>query len=156
MSERETPLPPCGIYRTTMPTLDGIKADRLVYFHNHGDPAAGVYYPTSWTQNRAQFDKKGFLIPSDEYAQSLTPLAKEGFYVVRSDFHCCEKLCRAFTPGTLVQLGYNAEGEPLLFLPGWRANRFDLPERGFAVDSENLGKLEALQVMSYRLQANDG
>ena len=47
-------LPPCGLYRTTTKIGD-CEADRLVYFHNHGDPGPGFYFPEKWVKNRAQF-----------------------------------------------------------------------------------------------------
>ena len=102
---------PCGLYRTTVPTLDGIQADRLVYYHNHGDPGPGVYYPERWVNNRAVFSEQGHTIPSLDYAMSLDPLPKEGFYKVEARFHCCEKKCREFRFGELVQLGVGVEGE---------------------------------------------
>ena len=37
-------LPACGLYRTLLPIGD-LEAGRLVYFHNHGNPGAGVYFP---------------------------------------------------------------------------------------------------------------
>ena len=51
-------LPPCGLYRTVA-AIGGVEADRLVYFHNHGDPGPGVYLPERWTRNRATFSSRG-------------------------------------------------------------------------------------------------
>lgn len=138
-------LPPCGLYRTTVASLDGIKADRLVYFHNHGKPGPGVYYPSGWQDNRALFDSRGIVIPSDEYARSLEVLPSEGFYCVQTTFHCCDKECREFLPNDLVQLGYNSKAMPILFIPGYRKGDFHLPETGFPVD---LGRVhEHLQAL---------
>ena len=44
----KTPLPPCGLYRTTGP-VGSIPEGRLIYFHNHGEPGPGLYLPASWT-----------------------------------------------------------------------------------------------------------
>ena len=137
---------PCGLYRTTVPTLDGIQADRLVYYHNHGNPGPGVYYPERWVNNRAVFSEKGLTIPSPDYALSLEPLPEEGFYKVEARFYCCEKECREFKFGELVQLGYNGGADPILFLPGYRGERFELPETGIPVRREALNYLEPLSI----------
>ena len=139
---------PCGLYRTTVPTIDGIQADRLVYYHNHGDPGPGVYYPERWVNNRAVFSEQGHTIPSPDYATSLEPLPEEGFYKVEERFHCCEKKCREFKFGELVQLGYNGGADAILFLPGYRGERFELPETGIPVNREALHYLEPLSIQS--------
>ena len=63
-----TELPPCGLYRTVKP-IGSIEAGRLVYFHNHGDPGPGLYFPESWSaQPRAvlqeRHDRAGRLRPA--------------------------------------------------------------------------------------------
>lgn len=140
-------LPPCGLYRTTR-ALEHVPAGRLVFFHNHGDPGAGVYLPSGWTLNRAQWHGQGHVIPSPEWAESLTPLAPEGFYRVRETFTCCAKRCRTFEPELLVQLGYNGEGEALLFLPEWTPSGLAIPEMGTPVDARRLAALTRLIVAS--------
>lgn len=148
----ENDLPNCGIYRTTVATLDGIKSERLVYFHNHGKPGPGVYYPSAWKDNRAVFEGRGIVIPSDEYAKSLEALPAEGFYRVTQAFHCCDKQCRHFQPDDLVQLGYNSKARPILFLPGYRGDELHLPETGFPVD---LDKVDA-NLLSLRMASYEG
>jgi len=139
-------LPPCGIYRTTQPLDDDVPAGRLVFFHNHGDPGPGVYLPTGWSANRAAWDEDGHTIPSDEWAESLTPLPDEGFYRVTEAFTCCEQRCRVYEPELLVQLGYDADGQPILFVPEWTESGLALPELGLHVDEERLSKLASLTV----------
>lgn len=139
----------CGIYRTTVPSIDGIIADRLVYYHNHGDPGAGIYYADRWVNNRAVFSKKGHTVPSPDYAQSLDSLPKEGFYRVEAKFHCCDKNCREFRFGELVQLGYDGQAKPILFLPGYRGERFELPESGIPVARDRLDYLEPLSIQNF-------
>src|SRR4051794_5787570 len=103
-------LPDCGVYRTRVP-LGEIPAGRLVYFHNHGEPGAGIYLPSGWALNRAQWHKNGTPIPDAAWSLTLEPLAAEGFYRVREPFTCCEKRCRTYEAELLVQLGYNGEGQ---------------------------------------------
>lgn len=139
-------LPPCGLYRTTQPLGDRVPVGRLVYFHNHGDPGPGVYLPTGWRQNRALFDAEGVLLPGRWWAATLDPLAAEGFYRVRETFHCCERRCRAFEVDLLVQLGYTAEAEPLVFVPELVDGVFVIPERGTHIDRARVAKLHPLKV----------
>jgi hypothetical protein len=137
--------PPCGLYRTTR-ALQNLPAGRLVMFHNHGDPGPGVYLPRAWTLNRAEWHAQGITIPDAEWSASLEPLAAEGLYTVRDTFHCCDKQCVQFPKGQLVQLGYDGEGTPILFIPEWTAKGLGFPERGTRLDPSRVQRLERLQV----------
>lgn len=138
-------LPPCGLYRTRRPVA-GVPAGQLVSFHNHGDPGPGVYLPSGWHQNRARFHANGATLTSPEEADGLEPLPAEGFYRVEAPFHCCDQKCRLYEPGTMVQLGYNGQGQPILFIPEWRPEGFHLPERGTALAPDRLSLIAALKV----------
>jgi hypothetical protein len=138
-------LPPCGLYRTTR-ALDHVPAGRLVFFHNHGDPGPGIYLPSGWALNQARWHEHGHTIPSPEWAASLAALPAEGLYRVRDGFTCCAKQCRRYEPEFLVQLGYNAEAEPLLFLPEWTDGGLAIPELGVRIDADRLACLVPLTV----------
>jgi len=71
-----TKLPDCGLYRTVAP-IAGIPAGRLVYFHNHGEPGPGFYFPESWTHNRAKFSASGTTAPPDFDARILQVMSAE-------------------------------------------------------------------------------
>jgi len=144
-------LPPCGLYRTTT-AIGEVPAQRLVYFHNHGEPGPGVYLPASWQKNRASFHARGTTLPDRSLAHTLRPLPREGLYVTEREVVCCEKRCQTFAPDTLVQLGYNGEGRAILFLPRLTPDGVDLPERGTAIDDERLDDLRALNVREERAQ----
>jgi hypothetical protein len=135
----------CGVYRTTRALGDDVPAGRLVFFHNHGDPGAGVYLPAGWSANRAQWSEHGHVVP-DDWAASLAPLPDEGFYRVVESFSCCEQSCRMYEPDLLVQLGYDAEANPLLFVPEWTEAGLALPEMGLRIDEDRLGRLAPLVV----------
>lgn len=139
-------LPPCGLYRTTTPLGEHVPAGRLVFFHNHGDPGPGVYLPTAWSGNRAQWQTRGHTIPSAAWAASLEPLPGEGLYRVVTPFTCCPNACRTYEQDLLVQLGYNADAEPLLFVPEWTAGALAIPELGMRIDEDRLARLAALKV----------
>jgi len=138
----------CGLYRTTEPIDDKVSADTLVYFHNHGDPGAGVYPVESWRNNKAVFVKRGILIPADGYEYSLIPLKIEAFYRVVEPFYCCEQRCRLFEKNTLVQLGYKGKGQAILFVPEWSLVGLALPKKGTHIEDEKLDLLEILKVVS--------
>jgi hypothetical protein len=46
-----------------------------------------------------------------------------------------------------VQLGYNAEAEPLLFVPEWTPSGLAIPEMGIPIDTDRLRCLVALRVV---------
>jgi hypothetical protein len=138
-------LPPCGLYRTTK-AIGEIPAGRLVYFHNHGNPGAGVYFPEKWTANRAQFSPRGSTLPPTWDHAALRPLPAEGFYRVTNMFYCCEKQCTKFEPETFVQLGYNGGGQALLFQPQLQGTAISIPDRGALVDDNVLTSLVKLGV----------
>ncbi|MEZ4389892.1 MAG: hypothetical protein R3A48_02260 [Polyangiales bacterium] len=138
------PLPPCGLYRTTT-RLAEVPSGRLVYFHNHGDPGAGIYLPSSWRQNRARFEDRGILIPGDWWAATLDPLPAEGFYRVTRAFHCCEKQCATFEVDQLLQVGYTAEATPLVFVLRVVDGVLEVPEEGTIIDRARLGCMAPLK-----------
>jgi hypothetical protein len=138
-------LPPCGLYRTTQ-SVAGVPAGRLVYFHNHGDPGAGLYLPSGWAANRASWHPSGHTLPDEAAAKHLSPLPPEGFYSVRTPFFCCEKRCVEFQQHQLVQLGYDGEGTPLVFTPELGGRGLVFPERGNRISEADFGKLTLLRV----------
>lgn len=138
-------LPPCGLYRTTGP-IGSIPAERLVFFHNHGDPGAGIYLPSGWKGNRVEIGTKGTLLGGPEDVRHLVPLPPEGFYRVSEAFHCCEKKCRLFEAEMLVQLGYDANGTAILFVPEIVDGMIAIPERGSRIDEAAFDKMKLLRV----------
>ena len=147
-------LPPCGIYRTTA-KIGECDADRLVYFHNHGDPGPGFYFPERWIKNRAVWSKRGMTAPRDFTGAGLKPLPREGFYRVAKTFHCCSKKCVEFQPETFVQLGYNGKGEAILFLPEIAGGALDVPERGTKLDDDVLRHLVPMIIREKGDQRDD-
>lgn len=145
-------LPPCGLYRTTQP-IASIPAERLVYFHNHGTPGPGLYLPSGWSFNRAQWNHNGHTLGEGDVVASLKPLPAEGLYTVKEAFFCCSKQCVRFEPSQLVQLGYDGEGLPILFTPEWTQRGLGFPERGTRLDFGEFGKLGLLRVAHARGEA---
>ncbi len=119
---------------------------RLVYFHDHGTPGPGIYLPSGWHQNKARFHQNGHVLTPAQAQEGLEPLTAEGFYVVTESFSCCEKLCRTFGPGELVQLGYDGAGVPILFSPQWKEDGFTLPSSGLRAEPRVLSRLGPLKV----------
>jgi len=138
-------LPPCGIYRTVK-QVGGIEPNRFVYFHNHGNPGPGLYFPEKWSSNRAVFSENGSTVPDDFDPSSLRALPAEGFYRVAKAFHCCEKKCTEFQPEQLLQLGYNGNGRGILFTPEYVNGMIRVPERGSVIDDAAFKSLVALKL----------
>lgn len=138
-------LPPCGLYQTTG-SIGTVEEGRLVYFHNHGNPGPGLYLPKEWRFNRAQFEKNGHMLDDPGLARFLQPLPPEGFYRVAESFHCCEKQCRLFEQDALLQLGYNADADPILFVPELVDSMFAIPAKGWKTTLEMIGKMQGLRV----------
>jgi hypothetical protein len=138
-------LPPCGLYRTRA-AIGAIPAGRLVYFHNHGDPGPGLYLPSGWKRNRVELQPRGQTLEDPELLRHLEPLPPEGFYRVIEPFHCCERKCRQFETDTLLELGYNGDGLPIVFTPEFVDGMIAIPTNGTAIDLKVLPLLKLLKV----------
>lgn len=153
MSSRSVP---CGVYRTTQPIGDEVPEGVLVFYHNHGDPGPGVYLPQTWQNNRAIFHDEGITVPDEEYAATLERLLPEGFYYVTEPFYCCEQHCQYFEQELLVQLGYNGDAQPILFIPELVEGAVALPAEGTLVDNTQLARLRPLKIPSGELTDQPG
>jgi len=147
-------LPPCGLYRTTG-QIGAIPAGRLVYFHNHGEPGPGLYLPAGWKANQMQLQARGTLLPSPEDVRLLEPLPAEGFYRVSGSFHCCPQRCRSFEPDQLVQLGYDAAGQAIVFVPEVVDGMLAVPQQGSRIEHTNLQYLKLLKVPRSQTQPGE-
>jgi hypothetical protein len=153
MATSKNLLPECGLYRTTK-ALAGHESDvpsgMLVYFHNHSDSGLPVVIvPEHNIHNRWHFHGQGIAFRGLSWADSLTKLPSEGFYMLRKalSFEGGE-----WPKSTLVQLGYTKAGEPILFIAQVRAqlqeNDLFFSERGLSANRDQLSLLEPLQVFT--------
>ena len=151
MSESETP--GNGLYRTTLP-LPGkeqqVPAGRLVYFHaksDQGQPA--VVLPHQVVDNRWQFGNQGFLVQDPEWPSTLIELPRQGFYTVTRELRIGQGV--KLPEGVLVQLGFTAQGEAVIF-PGVleAGNRIAFQQAGAKISDL---QLDALQVIDFKLLA---
>lgn len=129
-----------------MSPIGEVSPGRLVYFHNHGDPGPGLYFPERWTANRAHFSPQGTTLPIMFDPSALVALPAEGFYRVATAFFCCEKHCVRFEPEALVQ----GAGRALLFVPELATGAITVPERGTPINDAALPNLVALRVSERR------
>ncbi len=142
-------LPPCGVYRTSA-RIGAIPAGKLVYFHNHGDPGPGIYLPTEWTNNRAEFAESGHTMEKpDQESAALQALPTEGLYRVTKEFFCCDMKCHNFEIDLLVQLGYDGDANTLLFEPEWIDGVFEFPDEGTRIDEDKVHMLAPLKVREH-------
>jgi len=146
-------LPPCGLYRTRA-SIGAIPSGKLVFFHNHGDPGPGLYLPSGWRRNRVELQARGQTLEDPELMRHLEPLPPEGLYRVLEAFHCCAQNCRRFEIETLVELGYNGEGQAILFVPELVDGMLAIPSNGTAIDHGCLARLKQLRVPVTGARAN--
>jgi hypothetical protein len=144
-------LPDCGLFRTTKP-LPGheeeIPAGILVYFHNHSDSGLPVVVaPEHNVHNRWHFHGAGIPFRGLSWADSMVQLPVEGFYMLRKalSFEGGD-----WPKGTLVQLGYTRNADPIVFIAQARAqldeNDLFFSNSGVGITREQLAMLEPLHV----------
>ncbi len=77
---------------------------------------------------------------------TLEPLLREGLYRFREHFHPDDK--RVVAANTLVQLGYNRAGEPIVFFPESRDedNALVFPTRGMRITAQVYALLDPLDL----------
>jgi hypothetical protein len=109
-----------GIYRTTK-YLPGFEAqvgpDMLVLIRTDGEFApASVLLPVGNQNNQWRFQMPGIKIPaaSLNWAETLTKLPHEGFYRLTREYRFGDT--GRWLENAIVQLGYNRQGEPILFI----------------------------------------
>lgn len=127
-----TNLPPCGLYQT-QEALPGkeewVRENLLVYFHNHSQQELPLLLlPSTNHANQWSFHNKGYLIRETEYIKSLKALTPEGYYILNETIYLSHE--EMIPEGTLVQLGYNRTGDPILFLADFGESNINFPSSG--------------------------
>jgi hypothetical protein len=148
MATTKNRLPDCGLYRTTRP-LPGheekIKAGMLVYFHNHSEsgPLPSVLSPDHNMLNRWHFHGPAIEFRGLTWADTLEALPKEGFYTLRRELVFDGG---NWPKGSIVQLGYNPQADPILFIARVRSrldeNDLFFSDRGIGIPRDQLNILE--------------
>lgn len=144
-------LPSCGLYRTTKPLAgqeDRVPANTLVYFHNHSDSGLPQVLTADHNIfNRWHFHGPGVGVRGLAWLDSLEPTLAEGFYTLRKELSFEGG---RWPKGTLVQLGYTREAEPILFIAQVRSklgeNDLWFSDRGVGITREQLSILELVTV----------
>jgi len=146
-------LPNCGLYRTTK-ALPEHEADfpvgSVVYFHNHSDSGLPVVIaPDHNIMNEWHFHGAGTPFRGLSWADSLVKMPDQGVYSLRKqlDFEG-----GSWPKGALVQLGYNRQGDAILFIAQKRAQRSEnslwFSDRGVPLSRDRLALLEPLRVFT--------
>jgi len=140
----------CGLYKSTQPIPAGedfVEAPRLVYYHNHSKQGDSmVILPDANVNNVWSFGDKGFLVNSDSFIEGLEPMKPQGVYWLREHFHPNED--QVVNKHAVVQLGYNALAEPILFFPSALkdGNGLEFPVSGMKVSQAIYDLLEPLDL----------
>ena len=156
MASVKSLLPNCGLYKTSKPLPEHeseVPAGILVYFHNHSDSGLPVLLtPDHNVKNAWHFHGKGdgsevFAFRGLSYAETLVRVPEQGFYMLRKDVAFDGG---SWPKGTLVQLGYTRQAEPILFIGQIRAgdeqNVLFFSERGVKIQPSLFPSLEPLRV----------
>ena len=144
-------LPPCGLYKTTLPhpeKPEQVGSGRLVYFHNHSNQGVGmVLLPKANDQNKWAFHERGFSVSDAAWCHTLQPVAPEGLYIATAPLEASDD--RVIAEGQLVQLGYNANAEGILFFPrkAESANALLIPDKGLKVSNALVNKLAPVRLV---------
>jgi hypothetical protein len=146
-------LPSCGLYRTTklLPEHEAeFPVGSLVYFHNHSDSGLPVVIPPDHNvMNEWHFHAAGTPFRGLSWADSLIKMPEQGFYTLRKqlDFEG-----GSWPKGALIQLGYNREGEAILFIAQKRAQRTEndlwFSDRGLQLARDRLSLLEPVSIFA--------
>lgn len=140
-------LPPCGIYRTAE-ALPGkeewVRENLLVYFHNHSQQGPPLLLlPAANANNRWSFHDKGYLIREEGYIETLEQLPSEGFYVLHEAIYISHD--EMIPENTLVQLGYNRAGEPIIFLAEFEESTINFPTSGLKCTADIFDLLDEVE-----------
>lgn len=147
MATPKSMLPKCGLYRTTKPLPgheDKVPAGVLVDFHDHSDSGLPtVCVPDHNVHNRWHFHGPAVEFRSLSWASSLEKLPPEGFFTLRKELSFEGG---QWPKGALVQLGYNRNADPILFIARVRSrleeNDLFFSDRGVGIKREQLSILE--------------
>ena len=149
-------LPKCGLYRTGLALAgqeEQVGAGRLVYFHNHSEQGPPlVLLPRANTNNKWDFGSRGVLVNDSEFIEQLVPLMAEGYYTLSEHLHVSKE--EVLPTKTLVQLGYNPKGEPIVFVGRFEHNSIHFPEKGFRFGDRVFDHLEPAGFRSPRPSAD--
>ena len=139
-------LPEPGLYRTSKPypgREEEIPADCLVYVGQN--PNTGVTFvvrPGANRRNRWFWGEPTIPLRSTVWAETLFSLPAQGFYILPQTIETGEG---RWLKGAIVQLGYNREGQGIIFVAedreGEERNVLTFSDRGIMVDDNMLKRL---------------
>ncbi len=149
-------LPKPGLYRTTQPypgQETELPAPALVYVGQREDnDLPFVVRPAQNHRNEWYWTEPVIALRSPTWAKTLVPLPGEGFYVLPEDFAPGEGV--RWPRNALVQLGYNARAQGILFLAerhaGDSRNVLAFSERGVGINDALLRRLVRAPVLTVR------
>jgi hypothetical protein len=139
----------CGLYRATVALPAAGPAPLLVYYHLHVEGLGYVLKPHHNVANRWHFSNEE-LPATKDVVEGLVRLKPEGLYRFCRHFHPDDE--RIVAENALVQLGYNATAEPIVFFPEHdeKANQLRFPSQGMKIGEKVYDLLEPLDVSGPR------
>lgn len=148
--EKQQQKPACGLFKCLQQFQVGdtvIEQDQLLHFHNHSDQGTPVLlFPTQNTHNQWTFDHPVYLQDFASVMPNLARLKPEGLYRLTEQVPLSEK--ETINKNAMVQLGYTAQGEPIIFHPenvSW-GNAVSFPQKGQKITGAIYKLLEPLDI----------
>jgi hypothetical protein len=139
-------LPAPGLYRTTKAypsNEEAFPANVLVYVGQKEDGSVFVVRPGDNRLNRWYWGEPTMPLRSVIWAQTLKPLPGEGYYTLPEDVRVGEG--GAWLKNAIVQLGYNAAGQGIIFVAEQHAkdtrNVLAFADSGVLIDDNLLSRL---------------
>jgi hypothetical protein len=139
-------LPSPGLYRTTKPypgMEDQFPANALVYVGQKPEGATFVVRPGANRRNRWFWGEPVTVLRSVSWGDSLKALRPQGFYTLPQDIDLGGG--GRWLKGAIVQLGYNQEGRPIIFVAqdvdGEDRNILEFSDKGMLIDDAMMDRL---------------
>ena len=130
-------MPNCGLYRTARALAgqeEQVPSGILVMFHNHSEQGPPIVLrPVANEDNRWKFHDRGWSVNDQSFLEALVSLKPEGFYTVTGQIYVERE--QRIANRTLVQVGYNRNGDTIIFPAEFVGNSIHFPNRGYRFES---------------------
>ncbi len=141
----------CGLYRTQI-ALGGLEetiaAHQLVLLHDHRpEEFPTVALPTHCEHNKWWFAEPGVAAEDADFLEALVPLPDEGYYVVMRDLPLSDDPDDILRLDTLVMLGYDRTGNPILYPGRFEPLKIEFAQTGYRFEGTDV--LMALELANF-------
>jgi len=145
------PAMPCGLYRTTLAMPDHedcVGADLLVMLHDHRpEELPAVCLPAETVENRWLFAEEDHAADDALFLEHLEPLPDEGLYVLQDEIPLSDDPDHVLAAGSLVMVGYDRQGNCILYPARYEGLKIEFPDRGYRFDTGEI--FASLEIVNF-------